>query len=94
MDIIVVMTFGILVFFIIGFAITLNYLNKIKYDCKAGIHCFEPVYDIEVGKPNVTRLNGMFPDDMERVINASRESKKTYVKSVCKFCGKTIHKED
>lgn len=73
---------------------TLIYKSTVKIDCANNIHHFEPMYDEEIGKPNITKLTNVFPEDMKKIISASRPRKTTFVKSVCRHCGKSVYRNE
>lgn len=65
---------------------TLIYKSTVKIDCANNIHHFEPMYDEEIGKPNITKLTNVFPEDMEKIISASR--------ALCRHCGKSVYRDE
>lgn len=87
---VMIIALGICATIIVVYAIKSD--DSVTIDCTNDMHLFEPVYDIEKSQPIQFKVTTMDANEIEQLMNASKSFKKIYVKSICKYCGKEIHR--
>ena len=71
---------------------------EVENRCEEGIHLYQHVYDEEVIRPTQSEINKA-TEKMNMVlfrmyVEQMTSRKKTYVQSVCKYCGHVVKRDD